>query len=346
MDRVPWGMIGPSRATVPACIRRNNARRAQASGGFFRVKVTLPEALKTDLPPGFWGKILSATPVAMAVVATMLAGLASSEMTKAQYDRSLAAQRQSKAGDQWSFFQAKRLRGALQRSTLDLMVSSAEVHPLQLAALRQVLAGTSAGAGLESTAGQQALRIVADGVLPKPPPSPEMEGNVQAALQALENSRPESEVLALVAKVDDGALENTLREARAQALAFDALIKPIGQTVDLAERELAGQAGGAAHRRDFIAARLTYTAARYDSEARLNQSIASLYELQVRKGNLSAERHHRRSQKFFYGMLAAQMGVIISTLAMAARKRNLLWGLAAAAGSAAIAFAVYVYLFV
>ena len=43
-------------------------------------------------------------------------------------------------------------------------------------------------------------------------------------------------------------------------------------------------------------------------------------------------------------MLAAQLGVIISTFAMAARKRNLLWGLAAGAGLLAIAFAVYVYL--
>jgi hypothetical protein len=45
-------------------------------------------------------------------------------------------------------------------------------------------------------------------------------------------------------------------------------------------------------------------------------------------------------------MLAAQLGVIVSTLAMAARKRNLLWSIAAAAGLVAIAFAIYVYLYV
>ena len=33
--------------------------------------------------------------------------------------------------------------------------------------------------------------------------------------------------------------------------------------------------------------------------------------------NFSAERHHARSQKFFYGMLGAQLGVIVSTFAMA-----------------------------
>jgi hypothetical protein len=99
-------------------------------------------------------------------------------------------------------------------------------------------------------------------------------------------------------------------------------------------------------KRDFTAARLRYAAARYDAEARLNQAIASLYELQVRQGNYSAERHHKRSQRFFFGMLAAQAAVIISTFSLAARQRSMLWSLAAGAGLAAIAFAIYVYLYV
>ena len=50
-------------------------------------------------------------------------------------------------------------------------------------------------------------------------------------------------------------------------------------------------------------------------------------------------------QHFFFGMLGAQAAVIISTFAIAARKRNLLWSLAAGAGALAILFAVYVYLY-
>ena len=61
-------------------------------------KLILPDELKSDVPVSRWGKILTATPVVMTVVATALAGLASSEMTRAQYYRSLAAQQQSKAG--------------------------------------------------------------------------------------------------------------------------------------------------------------------------------------------------------------------------------------------------------
>src|SRR3974377_244126 len=107
------------------------------------MKVTVPQELKTDVPQTSFGKVLSATPVVMAVVATMLAGLASSEMTVAQYDRSMAAQQQSKAGDQWSFFQAKRLRGAFQSNTAELLQTLAGVDPLDPAALRSAAAGNN-----------------------------------------------------------------------------------------------------------------------------------------------------------------------------------------------------------
>ena len=113
-----------------------------------------------------------------------------------------------------------------------------------------------------------------------------------------------------------------------------------------AAAETAGSAATPTLSRDFTVARLRYAAMRYEVEARLNQVIANLYELEVRKSNITAERHHARSQRFFFGMLGAQLGVIISTFALAARKRNLLWSLAAGAGLVAVAFAVYVYLYV
>ena len=80
----------------------------------------------------------------MTVIATMLAGLASSEMTRAQYDRSLAAQLQSKAGDQWGYFQAKKLRSAVAHNTLDLLVATSDVQPLDAAALPDADAATIA----------------------------------------------------------------------------------------------------------------------------------------------------------------------------------------------------------
>lgn len=323
-----------------------NTRYGRGFRAAIALKADVPEDLKADLPQTIWGKILSATPVVLAVVATMLAGLASSEMTAAQYDRSYAAQLQSRAGDQWSFFQAKRLRSALQNNTLDLLLASGERRAFDAAVLRKAVGGSIGSTSLDSPAGLQALAVLDGGPLPKPPAPPALDPAIQAVLTAIEGSRPETEIAALLGKVEDKTLDLAVRGAREQAHAFDVVLKPVGQVVDALEQALNPASSDGAVRRDFVAARLNYNARRYDAEARLNQNVAGLFELQVRKANLSAERHHRRSQRFFFGMLAAQTGVIVSTLAIAARKRNLLWSLAAVAGAVAIAFAVYVYLFV
>ncbi len=290
------------------------------------MKIQIPDQLKADLPPTKWGKMLTATPVVMAVVATMLAGLASSEMTRAQYDRAYAAQLQSKAGDQWSYFQAKRLRGAMQRTSLDLLQATADVHPLSASALPK--ATPSALAALEKSE----LPAV---------PAPALDPPVNAALEALQRSTPETELTAQLRRLRADTLAAALQSAKDQAAAFDTATKPIVQAVDQIEKSLPADRAVA---RDFAAAKMRFTAARYDAEAQLNQSIANLLELQVRQTNLSAERHHTRSGRFFLGMLSAQAAVIVSTLAMAARQRNLLWTLAAVAGIAAVLFAIYVYL--
>ena len=285
-------------------------------------KMTIPDALKKDVPQTKWGRILTATPIIMTVIATALAGLASSEMTRAQYSRSLAAQEQSKAGDQWGFFQAKRLRGALQRSTLDILQGTTDVHPFTASDLDA-----------------QTLAALTKSELPKFPDGAAMNAELKAALDLVQEEGANAPV-----RLTDKELEEGIRAAKERAKAFDDATNPINKAIDQLDRTLAG--GDKSLHRDFAAARLRYTAARYDAEARLNQAIANLYELQVRKGNLDAERHHKRSQQFFYGMLGAQAAVIISTFSLAAQKRSLLWSLAAAAGAAAVSFAVYVYLFV
>ena len=314
------------------------------------MKVEIPKELKTEVPPSTWGKILTATPVIMAVVATMLAGLSSSEMTRAQYDRSYATQQQSKAGDQWGFFQAKKLRGAMQHSTLEILQQTTEVRPLDMAAFKQAVDGSTATgksailAAMDSASGQQVLDLLQKGALPRAVSEAALDPNVKAAMEAIDGFKPEPEISAFLAQVSDKTLDDALRAAVDRTREFDIAIKPVNQAIDQMLGLLTGQTALAQERRDFAAARMHYLEARYDAEARLNQAIGNLYELKIRKGNVSAERHHERSQRFFYGMLAAQLGVIIGTFAMAARQRNLLWTLAAAAGLAAVAIAVYVYL--
>ncbi len=315
-------------------------------------KIPISDELKAGLPSGKWGKVLAATPVIMTVIATLLAGLSSGEMTRAQYDRALAAQQQSKAGDQWNYFQAKRLRAALQRNTLDLLHGTTGVRPVDPHALTVRLAGTPLQAVLESSDGRQALDCLVRGTLPSAGADVVTDSRIIAALAAVDAGQPDADIARILVPVKAADLTAALHDANASVHAFDARLMPVNRALDAIEKELTHPLIGAAVSgpdtadpvaRDFISARLTYSAQRYDTESRQNQVIAQLYELQVRKSNTSAERHHARSQQFFYGMLAAQMAVIISTFSMAARKKNLLWVLA---GTAAVAFALYVYLYV
>src|SRR5437016_4683730 len=81
-------------------------------------------------PRSWWDTIITSTPVVMTVLATILAGLSSSEMSQAQYYMSLSARNQSKAGDQWGYFQAKKLRSEDAASALALLQNLGDVAPL------------------------------------------------------------------------------------------------------------------------------------------------------------------------------------------------------------------------
>lgn len=303
------------------------------------MKVEIPDNLKTEVPASIWGKILTATPVIMTVIATALAGLSSSEMNRAQYSRSLAAQQQSKAGDQWAFFQAKRLRGAMQRSTLDLLTASSTVQPLDIAAIN------SLGVKLDETTKDRVALALTNPRTPSIPPTKPVDPHIKEALDALENPDPTA-LASVVAHLNDETLALAVIQARNLVSAHDAAMEPVTRGIDAIEQSLQTGTVNTDLKRNFVAARLAYNAARYDSEAQLNRSIANLYELQVRRSNRQAERHHARSLRFFYGMLGAQAAVIVATFAIAARKRNLLWTVAALAGAAAVSFAIHVYLFV
>jgi hypothetical protein len=95
--------------------------------------------------------------------------------------------------------------------------------------------------------------------------------------------------------------------------------------------------------RDLKVSRIEFDSRRYAREAQYNQSIAGLYEIQVRKSSLESDRHRKRSAFFFYGMLATQAGVTIASLALAVRRRSILWGLAGLLGLASLVWAAIVY---
>jgi hypothetical protein len=297
---------------------------------------------KTTLPPGeapttLGGKILASTPVIMTVVATLLAGLANSEMTRAQYDRSMAAQLQSKVGDQWSFFQAKKLRGATLRANLESLYATSDAGPLQSADLKRF-----------AEVPEAALTALTRGELPAQPEPARAPEKILHALSLAEESGSDAELVKALHDLLPAEVDAAIQVWQSASRAQDASLAPINTAIEKTERALqlaAGEKRDGARQtlRDFTAARFRIDAARYDSEARFNRSIASLSELKVKLTNISAERHHKRSQRFFFGMLAAQLAVILATLGMAVKRRNLMWSFAAGIGLLAVSFGVYVY---
>jgi hypothetical protein len=82
-----------------------------------------PAAPAAQEKKSWFETVVVSTPVLLTVIATFLVGQSSSEMTRAQYFRAVASQNQSKVGDQWGFFQAKRIRGQILEGNADLLLA-------------------------------------------------------------------------------------------------------------------------------------------------------------------------------------------------------------------------------
>jgi len=230
-------------------------------------KIQISDELKKDLPQSTWGKVLGATPIVMTVIATMLAGLASSEMTKAQYDRSAAAQLQSKAGDQWGYFQAKKLRSAVNRDSFEMTEGSVDTLSIETELLDQKVKGDP----FRALFGGQAPNPVVTKLVPE----------IEAALDALGKQKPDEEISVALAKVSPEKLAEALTIARQDAASYDKVIKAIDRTINI-ELKPVFLSFYKEKLRAFNAACFRYRAARYDTEAALNATVANLLELQVR----------------------------------------------------------------
>lgn len=366
-------------------------------------------ASKSEAKAGFWNQVYSFTPVMLTIVATTLAGISSSELTQSMYWRSLAAQNQSKAADQWSFFQVKRVRGTTLESTTELMQTLGSVEALtleDLGTLNQKLVrivdglppkkfderGLTKNVQAIHKASQQLKELLDDpaahrhlgtlfgGVFPSmelrpySPDHPRKQMEAAPSADALEKVRhqiaqhkTELETAPLVAQIKPDYLEKVTQLAEEDVDEFDKLCKPLSDTVNRLRRitndmvkglkgivanwsEL-GEPGTPSIKPAFdqfnLGMRMAatdYNARRYRQESFLNQRVAELYEVRVRRSGFESERHRTRSSYFFYCMIAAQAGVTIASLALARTRKSLLWFLATIAGLTSIAAAAWIYL--
>ena len=97
----------------------------------------------------------------------------------------------------------KKLRGAMQRNSLELLQATADIHPVSNPALEKV-----------------------------PEPAVQtIDPKLEAAMQAVEKQKLESEIAPLLKEVDSTTLAAALQAAKENALAFEASIAQANQVV-------------------------------------------------------------------------------------------------------------------
>jgi hypothetical protein len=409
-----------------------------------------------------WDIIITAMPVLLTVLATALVSKSAAEMTKAQYHRAVAAQTQAKVGDQWSFFQAKRIRGTIQ----SIKAERGAFNPQQLqmiadrlpdslkqlsdeaaAVLAQLNGGIADGSDSKTAWGslqkaverlkersdkaaeaaakaranankmmskpeiQETMPFLTKKNLPLPRGVEKVEDTrviVRAAVTEtlkellksdekaeeetkrlyevmadIEKRAPRSKYEAQLTKITPQVIHAAQEAAEARAEEFDSasktankvlrdfdgvlseqrdLLRPVEEAafeVQATQKSLPRQASmekktiveavnalvaSADHlnrmTRDlnarFVASQNDFDVRRYEREARFNQAIAGLYEVQVRKSAFESDEAMHRKDMYMYGMLAAQAGVVVATFALAVRFKGVLFALAVVAGVIAI----------
>ena len=250
--------------------------------------VTASEPAKQ--PKNTWETMITLTPVMLTLLATVLAGLSSSEMIQAQYYRSMAAQNQSKAGDQWGFFQAKRIRSTIAERLLDQkpgIPGPIEIDEFRAGAqrltdrfealwerARRLKAVVPAGGALEqasekllhSASGSvaEAKKEVSDLVsalgrtetktafaflgtarLPETETESWHNADIDAALKATSDRRPEAEVTPLLLKIGAATLRDAVDIAETNARKFEDAAKAVDRAlgdVDAVVKKLKGSA--------------------------------------------------------------------------------------------------------
>jgi hypothetical protein len=201
-------------------------------------------------------RALAAVPIVLTVMATILAGMSSSEMTQSMYYRSLAAQNQARAGSQWGLFQAKRIRGTMMEGSGELIRALADPPALDVVKLRTAAerieaavrrAGgpqpaVDAANGLRQVVGwdsvRQAIPYVTGTELPAVNDQPIEDDHLRAVCEAVGHRQTEAQTEAEVANIPHSRIAHALDTAEANAAAFDEACKPVTTALNAVDRQL------------------------------------------------------------------------------------------------------------
>jgi len=272
-----------------------------------------PETPTPEPPPSLLDKLAVAIPVAMTALATIFAGLSSGELQKAMFWRTAAGQDQARATNQWTFAGLKRNRA---------LITEATAAPLALAA-----GFKTADFGRDWTGVQKQAAEWLSGGGPPDVRLPKVEDKkILDLLAAIKARKPEVEIATQAAAVKHAEI-NAAIDAAADLIARTD--KEWEAVLDAA-KDLIGTRPGP----ERVAASFALEQRRYRAESRLEMGLGFLYDARVHVVTAVSDQHRRRSQNFFYAMLAGQIAAVVSTLALSRKTSLTLWLLAGCLGRA------------
>jgi hypothetical protein len=276
-------------------------------------------------PKSLLDRVGAALPIALTALATAFAGMSTTELQRSMFWRSYAAQDQAKATSQWTLAGFKRDRALI------CQVGAAQ--------LRATLPAGKAAAPAAGPNAEASAWLAGGGPPRVALPPPETPALVEL-LELIRTRSPDAAVIAHARKIPADAVNAEIDRAEKFVEQVDHDWAP---TLDAADKVVTATAGGptatAAQAAGFELDRR-----RYRSESSLNQGVGYLYEARVKVSSVQSEKHQRKSENFFYAMLAAQVGATISALNLARRHKSLLWMVAGLTGTVAVVIAGYVYL--
>jgi hypothetical protein len=304
-------------------------------------------------------KIGAALPIGLTALATVFAGMSTGALQQAMFWKSQAAQDQSKATNQWTLAGFKRDRAlAMQTAAAVLRANSGYAAPRFDVPPIKASPGDPEGekAKAQEEAQKKALGWLteAKGDRAGPPPVklPDVDDeHIKGLGTAIAERHPEGEILRLAGKVNKDKIQQAIDDAEKANELIDKEWSPI---IDLAASLVRAQAAFKADDPDKAQKAINAAAAqaagfeleqrRYRAESRLNQGIASLYEVRVRVSSAESDRHRHKSQNFFLAMLAAQIGAVVASVAMGRKRGGALWVVAGIVGLVSLGMGAYVFL--
>jgi hypothetical protein len=271
-----------------------------------------------------WEKIGTALPIGLTALATVFAGLSSGELQKAMFWRTTAGQDQARATNQWTYAGLKKNRSLIMESI----------------AVAQLVAAAGRNATFEPDTKNPVEVAAVQWLSGKGPPRvkmPDTENkDIDELLKAIADRIAESEIQKIAARITP----EQINKAIDTTADFNARTQDDWDKVKDAVKALVRKKKGDAAAE---AARYSSEQRRYGGESFMELRLGFLYDARVRVVTAVSDHHRKRSENFFYAMLAAQIGAVVSTLALSRKTSTALWLLAALFGLSALAYGGFVH---